>query len=125
MAEGQPTADDPTVTDPDHYGVIFENDRVRVLEYRDVPGTRTHPHHHPDSVMYTLSGFERRITSGDRVMEVTLEPGDTRWLPDQVHVGENTGATATHAIFVELKEPRASGSSSTGSEGPGAAGQRA
>ena len=32
---------DPTVTDPGLYRVIFENDRVRVLEYRDRPGDRT------------------------------------------------------------------------------------
>jgi hypothetical protein len=25
------------------------------LEYRDSPGDITHPHDHPDSVMYTLS----------------------------------------------------------------------
>ena len=102
---------DATELGPVGQEIVYENDRVRVLEYRDVPGTRTHPHHHPDSVMYTLSGFERRISSGDRVMEVALEPGETRWLPDQVHVGENTGSTATHAIFVELKEtgPRSGG----------------
>jgi hypothetical protein len=105
MRQEQRSSDDPTVTDPDHYRVVFENERVRVLEYRDQPGARTHPHHHPDSVMWTLSGFERRISSGDRVMEVALEPGEARWLPEQMHVGENTGATATHAIFVELKEP--------------------
>jgi hypothetical protein len=29
---------DPTTTDPDKYKVIFENERVRVLEYRDTPG---------------------------------------------------------------------------------------
>ncbi len=34
------SSDDPTVTDPDLYRVIFENDRVRVLEYRDGPGER-------------------------------------------------------------------------------------
>jgi beta-alanine degradation protein BauB len=44
-------AADPTETDPDKYKVVFENDRVRVLEYRD----RTSPHRHPDSVMFTLS----------------------------------------------------------------------
>ena len=32
---------DPTSTDPDAYRVILENDRVRVLEYRDEPGYRT------------------------------------------------------------------------------------
>ncbi|MEK8226854.1 hypothetical protein NKG05_13350 [Oerskovia sp. M15] len=36
---------------------------------------------------------------------MALEPGETRWLPGQVHVGENTGTTATHAVFFELKEP--------------------
>ena len=59
---------DPTSTDPTLYRVVFENDRVRVLEYRDRPGDRTHPHGHPDSVMVTLSGFRRRVTSGDSVM---------------------------------------------------------
>src|SRR5215207_2405810 len=29
---------DPTYTDPGLYRVVFENDRVRVLEYRDRPG---------------------------------------------------------------------------------------
>jgi hypothetical protein len=44
-------AEDPTRTDPEKYKVIFENDRVRVLEYRDEPGEATRPHRHPDSVM--------------------------------------------------------------------------
>ena len=42
---------DPTITDPGLYRVIFENDRVRVLEYRDRPGDRTSRHGHPDTVM--------------------------------------------------------------------------
>ena len=46
---------DPTQTDPDKYKVVFENERVRVLEYRDQPGDRTSPHRHPDSVMYTAA----------------------------------------------------------------------
>jgi hypothetical protein len=57
-------AADPACTDPDKYQVIFENDRVRVLEYRDLPGDKTRPHEHPDSVMYTLSAFQRRLHVG-------------------------------------------------------------
>jgi hypothetical protein len=95
---------DPTTTDPDHYKVIFENDRVRVLEYEDKPGDRTNRHRHPDSVMYTLGTFRRRITSGDRQVEVELESGQARWLGAQEHSGENIGETASHAIFVELKD---------------------
>ena len=67
---------DPTVTDPEAYRTIFENDRVRVLEYTDNPGYRTTGHRHPDSVMYTLSAFRRKVSSGGRDVEVELSAGD-------------------------------------------------
>ena len=97
---------DPTETDPALYRVVLENDRVRVLEYRDRPGDRTRLHAHPDSTMITAASFRRRITLGDRSVEVALEAGTVRWLDAQEHVGENVGDTDTHAFFVELKEPR-------------------
>jgi quercetin dioxygenase-like cupin family protein len=108
---------DPTTTDPDKYRVIFENDRVRVLEYSDEPGDATEPHSHPDSVMYTLSSFERRLIgeSGES-RDVTLAAGEVRWLDAQVHSGENIGETSTHVLFVELKDTRAS--SGGGALGP-------
>jgi len=96
-------AADPACTDPDNYQVIFENDRVRVLEYRDLPGDKAHPHAHPDSVMYTLSAFQRRLRSGRASRDVVMEPGLAHWLPAQTHAGENIGSTPTHALFVELK----------------------
>jgi beta-alanine degradation protein BauB len=98
---------DPTITDPDKYRVIFENDRVRVLEYRDEPGALTSPHQHPDSVMITFSGFRRWLVgaSGES-REVTLEPARVHWLDAQVHSGENVGETETHVFFVELKKAR-------------------
>jgi hypothetical protein len=71
-------ADDPTCTDPDKYTVVFENDRVRVLEYRDSPAL----------------GAAR---------DVQMQPGQAHWLPAQRHVGENIGTTGTHVVFVELK----------------------
>jgi hypothetical protein len=96
---------DPAVTNPHLYRVVMENDRVRVLEYRDRPGDRTTPHGHPDSVMVTLSAFRRRLIDGDRAADVELTEGLVRWLPAQEHAGENIGDTETHVIFVELKEP--------------------
>ncbi len=95
---------DPTVTDPDKYVCVLENDRVRVLAYTDVPGDATHLHAHPDSVMITLAGFRRRLIMGDARRDVTLEPHEVRWLDAQEHRGENIGDTPSHAIFVELKE---------------------
>lgn len=98
---------DPVVTNPGLYRVILENERVRVLEYRDQPGDKTTPHEHPDSVMITLSSFHRRLSSGGQEVDVELPAGVPRWLPAQEHAGENIGDTETHTIFVELKEPSA------------------
>ena len=95
---------DPVETNPDHYKVVFENDRVRVLRYTDSPGVRTTPHEHPDSVMVTLSGFRRRLISGESERDVELPAGMTGWLPAQQHAGENIGDTQTEVIFVELKD---------------------
>jgi hypothetical protein len=96
---------DPVASNPQLYSVIFENERVRVLEYLDHPGQESIPHDHPDSVMLTLSAFERRLTSGDRTVDVTMPAAAARWLGAQNHSGFNTGRTDTHCIFVELKEP--------------------
>src|SRR4051794_41822259 len=85
---------DPTSTDPDKYKVIFENERVRVLEYTDEPGQVTSPHEHPDSVMYTLSSFDRRLVgeSGES-RDVSLEAGEGRWryaqTPNRGDIGPN------------------------------------
>jgi quercetin dioxygenase-like cupin family protein len=102
----QPTpATDPAVTDPDKYRVVLENERVRVLRYRDQPGDKTHPHHHPEFVLYALSTFERRLTFGDGTKkERTFSPGDVIWMPEQSHVGENIGSTVTDVLIVELKD---------------------
>jgi beta-alanine degradation protein BauB len=99
---------DPTQTDPDKYSVVLENDRVRVLEYRDGPGARTGVHSHPDSVMITMSSFRRRLSvDGGPSRDVSLTAGQARWLDAQSHIGENIGDTESHVFFVELKEPGA------------------
>jgi hypothetical protein len=101
---------DPVTTNPDHYRVVFENDRVRVLEYTDRPGDETTPHEHPDSVMHTLSAFRRRLHAADGTSrEVDMPAGLTGWLPAQQHSGHNIGDTDTHVLFVELKEGGAGG----------------
>ena len=96
---------DPALTNPDHYRVVFENERVRVLEYHDRPGDMTTPHEHPDSVMHTLSSFRRRLYAADgETRDVEITAGTTGWLPAQQHAGHNIGDTDTHVLFVELKD---------------------
>jgi hypothetical protein len=106
---------DPCITNPNHYKVVFENDRVRVLEYRDKPGDMTTPHTHPDSVMYTRSSFRRRLYTGEgEQRDVEMQAGFVGWLSAQQHSGHNIGDTDTHVIFVELKEASAGPSTALG-----------
>ena len=95
---------DPVITDPDKYVALFENETIRVLRYRDEPGARTHPHAHPNAVLYALSSFRRRITFADGTRrERSFKPGDVMWLTRENHIGENVGTTPTDVLLIELK----------------------
>lgn len=97
-------AHDPIQTDGDKYKVKLENDKVRVLEYRDRPGDETQEHRHPAFVVYAVGPFKRRITLPDgKVMTREFKAGDVLWSEAQTHIGENIGDTPTHVIMVELK----------------------
>jgi beta-alanine degradation protein BauB len=95
---------DPVLTNPELYSVVFENARVRVLRYHDRPGDRTRPH-------------QRQLIHGDRSVAVTLSADEIRWLDAQEHSGQNIGSTDSMALFVELKEP-ASVTTQAGQLGP-------
>lgn len=98
-------AQDPIATDGDKYKVIFENDRVRVLEYHDRPGERMQQHRHPAFVLYALGPFKRTLTLPDgKVLTREFKAGDVLWSDAQTHIGSNIGDTPTNVIMVELKE---------------------
>ncbi|WP_235190772.1 hypothetical protein [Amycolatopsis rifamycinica] len=69
--------------------------------------------------MVTLSAFSRRISAGGREVGVELPAAAVRWVAAQEHSGENVGATPSHAVFVELKEPRPGGAVAGTALGPG------
>lgn len=98
-------AQNPVETDGDKYKVLLENAQVRVLEYRDQPGDRTHQHRHPAFVLYAVSAFKRRIhlPDGKQLMR-EFKVGDVMHSPAQTHIGENVGSTPTHVIMIELKD---------------------
>lgn len=98
-------AQDAVQTDGDKYKVLLENDCVRVLDYQDAPGEKTHQHRHP---AFVLSAFRRSLTLPDgRVLVREFKPGDVMWSAAQTHIGENIGASATHVLIVEQKSPAA------------------
>lgn len=97
-------AADPVHTDGDKYKVKFENNRVRVLEYRDRPGEQTQQHYHSNFVVYAMAPFKRTILLPDgKALTREFKAGDVMWSDAQTHIGENTGDTATHVIMIELK----------------------
>lgn len=105
LAATRASAQDPLQTDRDKYKPILENDCVRVLEYTDRPGDRTHQHRHPAFVLYALSGFKRTLTlPGGKVLSRQFKAGDVMWSDEQTHIGENVGDTPTRVIIVELKK---------------------
>lgn len=97
-------AQDAVQTDGDKYKKIFENECVRVLDYKDLPGQATHQHKHPAFVLYALAPFKRSITLPDgKVLQRQFKEGDVMWSDSQTHIGTNTGETPTHVILVEMK----------------------
>jgi len=104
MASSAVLAQNPVETDGGKYKVVLENDQVRVLEYRDLPGELTHQHRHPAFVLYAVAPFKRKIHLPDgKVLMREFKAGDVMFSPSQVHIGENVGSTPTHVIMVELK----------------------
>lgn len=96
---------DPAREFPDKYTVLFENEYVRVVEYKLEPGERDGIHTHPPKLSYVLSGGTLRITpEGADPFLSEAEIGSTHW---SEHVGrhwvENVGDSAVRILLVEVK----------------------
>jgi hypothetical protein len=97
---------------PHHHDVLFENDRVRILDTRLPPGERTpiHAHEWP-AALYVLSwsDFVRRDPDGvvlaDSSKRASPPAGSGLWIdPLPPHSVENVGASDLHIIAVEVKK---------------------
>lgn len=106
-----PDLDGPTAA-PDHHKVIFENERVRVLETTIRAGERMPLHtHQAQTVMYVLSGshFIRRDETGATMLDTRsaappFELPRVLWAASTpAHTLENTGEDDLVVIGVELK----------------------
>ena len=89
---------------PHVYKVLFENERVRLLDVRMKPGDESAQHSHPGYLMYALEGGTVRLTDASgQSAEVPIQAGDTMWREAEEHSAKNIGTTEVHALFVELK----------------------
>jgi beta-alanine degradation protein BauB len=96
--------DDATKVAPHVYKVLFENERVRVLDVSMQPGERSELHSHPDYFVYFLSGGKGRFTApSGETDELEWPAGTSMWREAEEHSTENVGGTAIHALFFEPK----------------------
>ena len=107
---------DAVVADPGHHRVVFENEKVRVLEVIVKPGEKEAFHVHlMPTVITIITGAKLRLTlatlEDDKVvigksMEIgndNLQPPPLWMGPEMLHSFENIGAVTFHAYRVELK----------------------
>ncbi len=102
---------DGAVAAPDHHRILFENDRVRVLETVITPGDTTPVHTHPACVMYIVSGSHfLRLSPAGEVMVDTMAADPPFQMPrvlwsdgTPAHTLENTGDEDLVLIAVEPK----------------------
>jgi quercetin dioxygenase-like cupin family protein len=89
---------------PDVYRVVFENERVRLLEVRMAPGASSQLHSHPDYLVYNLSDGKVSFTSSEgEGMQLDLKAGEAMWRPAEEHAAENVGSQELRALLVEMK----------------------
>ena len=104
LAESTPTLD-PVALSPQLYTVRFENDRVRVLEYRLKAGGKEPMHSHPPGVVFALADATVRTTlPNGTVVAYPSHAGDVLWRDAVTHSAENVGTTEAHYYAVELKD---------------------
>lgn len=95
---------DPAVVNARTIKVLFENDRVRVMEANLPPRVKEQVHSHPAYVIYVLEGGRyRNYASDGKVTEGELKTGEVLFREPLTHAAENIGDKPLHMILVELK----------------------
>lgn len=101
-------AQDAARMEPRSYKVLFENAKVRVLEYVSRPGIGvcgTGKHSHPDHVTVTLTPAKVKLTTEDGKVQVHQVPaGAAFWDPASTHSAENIGGSGARMVLIEIKD---------------------
>jgi hypothetical protein len=88
---------------PNVYRVLFENDRVRLLEARIRPGDSSVKHSHPNYLAYPLGNCKVTFTSGSRSFDVEMKAGQAMWQEASEHAAKNSGTADVVVLIFELK----------------------
>jgi hypothetical protein len=100
-------AQDVMAVAPNHYRILLENDRVRVLENTLNPGEKDSTHTHPAGWYYVTQPGKMRVIFADGKTELWQPAlGEQGWIEGEgPHTSENVGEGPMRFILVEVKEP--------------------
>ena len=115
-------AQDPIKTEPKHYKLDFENDKVQVVSVHYGPHEKSNLHEHPGGVVVALTEGHLRFTDENgKTREAFSKPGEVRWYAPFKHRVENLSDTAYDAVYVGIKGMRTTSAASGQHEGDVAA----
>src|SRR5215472_5871306 len=97
-------AQDPTLVEPGHYKLAFENEEVQVVDVHYGPHEKSKMHSHPGGVVVYITGGHLKFTDEHgSVKEVIAKPGEARFFPPFHHKVENLADKPFDAVYVGLK----------------------
>jgi hypothetical protein len=96
-------AQDPAKTDPAHFKVELENDRVRILHVTVGPNTKIELHELDDAVVVPLSNYESTLkTASGQITKLERIAGKPGWVPAGGREFE-AGSKGVDALLIEVK----------------------
>jgi beta-alanine degradation protein BauB len=101
-------AQDAAKVQPQSYRVVFENDKLRVLEYNSRPGMGVcgvGMHSHPAHLTVLLSNGSVRIRTpeGKVIVQDNIPLGQVFWSEAETHDVENVSGNNIRSLILELK----------------------
>ena len=97
-------AQDATKTEPRHYKMAFENEKVQVVYVQYGPHEKSRMHSHPQGVVVNITAAHLLFTDEDgKVHEIYSKPGEARWFPPFRHTVENLGDTVYSGVYIGVK----------------------
>ena len=101
-------AQDAVQSQPQNYRVVFENDKLRVLEYNGRPGMGVcgdGMHSHPAHLTVLLSTGKVRIKTPDGKVQVhaDIPVGAVFWSDAETHEVENISGSNIRSLLIEFK----------------------
>jgi beta-alanine degradation protein BauB len=108
MAGARAHAQDATKVNPRSYKVVFENEKIRVLEYVSQPGLGIcgqGKHYHPAHATVQLTDAKVKVTTPQgKEITVDAKAGTVFGSPAEWHTTENLGGNEAHAYIIEFKD---------------------